>query len=430
MGSLLLASCGNKEATLDTERLNAYFDALDGRYMGTVVINKGGRTVFERSLGYADVEAGVKADASSKYMVGSISKVFTSSMVMMAAEEGLLSLDDNLEKYFPGANIPNAATITLDDLLYHRSGLTDIFEGEGDYLQWYTSLQSREQQLQRIAAEPADTVPGAVQKYCNAGYVLMSYILEDVYGMSYADLLQQKIASPLGLNQTAFADRIEVEKGECRSYAYKGGWDLQPETDPSVPMGAGSVMSTPADLVKFGDALFHGTLGSSVLDSMERIAGSLGRGLFPFVYYDKKGFGHTGGIDGFQSVMCHFDDGDVTLALCSNGSDLNQNDILIVLLSAMYDHEYDIPSFANTTVDASLLEQYAGTYYCEALKMTLNITTDGKTLTGQVVGQTAFPLEAASDTRFECARGGIVIELSDAGLTLLQAGYSFLFVKQ
>lgn len=426
----VLSSCRQPNAPFDTERLDEYFEAISPRYMGSVAISINGETVYTHCSGMSDIDAGTPITGHSRFMIGSISKTFTSVMTFMAIDEGLLSLDDNLAKFYPEAGIMNADKITINDLLYHKSGIHDIFEGTGDYLEWYTSPQTRDRLIHRIADAGADTIPGAVQQYCNSGYVLLSFILEDVIGCSYAELLNNKITGLLGLAETSLSDGIEPEKGECRSYVYNNGWQPDAETDPSVPMGAGAIMSNPADLIRFGNALFNDQLGDSILSRMSRIDGSLGRGLFPFTFYEKNGLGHTGGIDGFQSALCHFNDGDITIAICSNGINFNQNDILIAILDAIHGKEYEIPNLKYISVDSAILESYTGDYFNETLNLGISITTDGKSLTAQATRQSAFSLDATSDSVFECTRAGVVISFKDGNLILNQSGQTFTFVKQ
>ncbi|MDO5442580.1 MAG: serine hydrolase domain-containing protein [Bacteroidia bacterium] len=428
--SVLLAlsvSCRTENSMPGSDRLDEFFDAIGSQYMGSVAVSMGGRTVYTHTSGFADIDAGIPATVDSRYMIGSISKTFTASLVLKAAEEGRLSLDDKLADYFPSEGIPNASGITLDDLLYHRSGLHDIFEDATGYYDWYTTPQSRADLLAKIAAAAPDFEPGASQQYCNAGYVLLTFVLEDVYGRSYAKLLHKKIAGPLGLGNVSLSDGIDPEKGECRSYTYRGGWNLEAETDPSVPLGAGAIMSDAADLLKFADALFHGKLGDSVLRQMKSVDGEFGRGLFPVNLLDKNGSGHNGGIDGFQSAMCHFDDGDVTVVMCSNGNNLNQDEILYTVLQAVYGQEYVIPSFDFINLPPDILETYIGDYHSFGLGMTLHITTDGKVLVAQVDGQSPFCLEADSETWFECPKAGIGISFEDGNLLLHQAGQTFEF---
>lgn len=420
-------SCKTGNTMPGSDKLDEFFDSISNQYMGSVAISKGGKIIYTHSSGYSDIDGGMLAGPNSKYMIGSISKTFTSVLVMKAVEEGRLSLDSKLSEYFPSDGIPNSDDINLDDLMYHRSGLHDIFEDENGYYDWYTIPQSRSGLLARIAAAEPDFAPAASQQYCNAGYVLLTFILEDVYGKSYAQLLKNKIARPLGLGNTSLSDGIDPSDGECRSYTYRAGWDLEAETDPSVPQGAGAVMSTSTDLLKFADGLFHGKLGENVLQQMKSIDGSFGRGLFPVNLLDKNGIGHNGGIDGFQSAMYHFDDGDYTVVLCSNGNNLNQDAILWTVLQAVYGQDYEIPFFHFTNLPAETLESYVGDYQSPALGMTLHITTDGKVLSAQADGQKPFCLEADSEDWFECPKADIGISFEEGILSLHQAGQTFEF---
>ena len=97
-------------------------------------------------------------------------------------------------------------------------------------------------------------------------------------------------------------------------------------------MGAGGIVSTAADLTRFSDALFGGRLlGSQSLDMMKTIIGQFGMGLFQIPFYDRTGYGHTGGIDGFSSVFAFFGDGNISYALTSNGTNFNNNNISIAV---------------------------------------------------------------------------------------------------
>jgi CubicO group peptidase (beta-lactamase class C family) len=112
-------------------------------------------------------------------------------------------------------------------------------------------------------------------------------------------------------------------------------WNAEAETDISIPIGAGGIVSTPTDLTKFSDALFGGKLlKTESLEIMKTIKDQYGIGLFQIPFFDKKGYGHTGGIDGFTSVFIHFSDENISYALISNGTNFNNNDISIAVLSA------------------------------------------------------------------------------------------------
>jgi hypothetical protein len=284
-----------------------------------------------------------------------------------------------------------------------------------------------------IAAAGSDFEPDSKAQYSNSNYVLLSYILEKSFKKTYAELLQTYITKPLGLNNTYFGGKINTANNECRSYTLGETWQVAPETDMSVPLGAGGVVSTPGDLVTFSDALFGGKLlKPESLSLMKTIKDQYGIGLFQFPFYDNKGYGHTGGIDGFSSVFTHFPDGSVSYALTSNGTNFNNNNISIAVLSAVYNKPYDIPEFLSFDVSPEVLDNYVGTYVSEQVPLKITISKNKLALMAQATGQAAFPLEATAKDKFKFEQAGIEMEFNPDENTMLlkQGGTQFTFKKE
>lgn len=426
--SITLVACKQQPTSVNTQKFDAYFNAVQPRFMGSVMISKAGQIIYQRSVGYASIEDSIPATADTRYHIGSISKTFTAVMVLKAVEQGKISLSDHLSKYFPESGIANADVITIDHLLYHRSGIHDVFEGANDYMQWYDKPHTADQLVERIAQASSDFAPGSQFQYCNSGYVLLTFILEKVYGKSYAELLQEQITKPLNLKNTYYP--TEHQATEARSYVFSSDWQSAGETHPSVPQGAGALVSTPADLTVFANALFDGFFGDSLLTQMTQTIDGFGRGMFVVKFYENQGFGHTGGIDGFVSVF--FKVGDVVLTVCSNGISFSIDQMAVALLSIANGRQIDIPDYNYITLDSQRLEAFVGTYTCDALHMDIAITSTGTSLQGQATGQSAFPLDTRTDGVFECTKAGIVILIDDTTgiLTLRQGGGEFKFVKK
>src|SRR5690606_20754163 len=141
----------------------------------------------------------------------------------------------------------------------------------------------------------------------NFNFVLLTYILEDIYGRWYSALVKEYVADPLQLKQIFVGEVLYTSKGEGKSYWYKRGWELASVTYMTVPVGAGAIVSTPADLVVFSDALFSGKLISKKsLEKMMSLKDGFGMGLFTVPFGERTAYGHTGGIDGFGSVFSYF----------------------------------------------------------------------------------------------------------------------------
>nr|HMM18425.1 serine hydrolase domain-containing protein [Petrimonas sp.] len=253
------------------------------------------------------------------------------------------------------------------------------------------------------------------------------------FAKSYADLLQEYIVKPINLTNTYVFGKINPNNNECKSYSFAGTWKVENETDYTIPLGAGAIISTPSDLTKFADALFGGRLlKSESLEIMKTIKDGYGIGLFPIPFYESIGFGHTGGIDGFSSVYSHFTDDKISYALTSNGTNFNNNDISIAVLSAVYDKPYEIPVFTTYNLTPEELDGYLGVYASKQIALKITITKDGNTLIAQATGQSAFPLEATEKDKFKFDRAGVVLEFSptDNTMILKQGGGQFTFTRE
>lgn len=433
---LCLLAGGVANAQLSTgekTKLDSFFNVLDqnNKFMGSVAMSQDGKVIYEKSVGFADVARADKAHAYTKYRIGSISKTFTAVLVMKAVEEKKLGLRNALSIYFP--EIQNAQRINISDLLYHRSGIGN-FTDSPDYMQWHGQAQTQKQLLQHIVAAGSEFEPDSKASYSNSNYVLLSIILERIYEKPFAKLLEEKIVRPLGLQNTYFGGKIDHSKNEAYSYSWEGGkWALEAETDMSVPLGAGAVVSTPTDLTKFATALFEGKLLSKAsLEQMETTKEQYGMGLFKVPYYEKWGYGHTGGIDGFSSMLTYMPQEKLACALVSNGSDYSNNDIVLAMLSSFYQKPYDVPSFKIVKLDEKQLEAYLGTYASEQIPLKLTITKENGQLVAQATGQSSFPLDAVGNDvfRFDKANIEISFEVKSKQMRLKQSGVDFLFTKE
>lgn len=416
----------------DQTKLDDYFNALETneKFMGSVAISQDGKIIYLKSIGYSDFESKVKAAEDTKYRIGSISKTFTSILVLKAVEEKKLYLNQTIDKYYP--TIKNADKITIKHLLNHHSGIHN-FTNDEDYLTWNTHPKSEKEMVAIITKAGSDFEPGSKSEYSNSNFVLLTFILEKSFKKSFAELLKEHITQPIGLASTYLGGGINTKNKESKSYRYIDTWKAESETDISIPLGAGGIVSTPSDLVKFSDALFGGKfLKKESLEIMKSISGQYGIGLFQIPFYDKIGYGHTGGIDGFSAVFSHFSDGNISYALTSNGTNFNNNNISIAVLSAVYNRPYKIPDFSTYDVSIEDLDKYLGVYSSAQFPLKITITKGNKTLIAQATGQPSFPLEATNKDKFKFEQAGLVLEFNptEKSMTLKQSGGQFEFKKE
>jgi CubicO group peptidase (beta-lactamase class C family) len=432
VGWILLQVQVGLSQRIDREKLDQYFSLLEknNKFMGSIAIAQHDTLIYTRSTGYADVEQGIKAHQGSKYRIGSISKTFTSVMVLKALENNKIQLTQSLETYFP--TIPNASAITIRHLLQHRSGIHN-FTDDPDFLNWNTQPKSKQEMIAIIAKGGSDFAPGTKASYSNSNYVLLTYILERLYQKPYASLLEEQIVKPLQLRDTYLGGKIQTQKQECKSYLYQGAWKLESETDMSIPAGAGGIVSTASDLVKFSHALFNGKLlQPASLELMKTLQDNFGLGLIQIPFYERKAFGHTGGIDGFSSVFTYFSDGSISYAMVSNGVNYNTNLISIAVMSAVFNKPYQLPTFTTYVVTAEDLAQYPGSYASKQMPLKITIKQSNGALVAQASGQAPFPLEPVQRHRFRFEQAGVVIEFnpSEKSFILKQGGAQYTFTKE
>lgn len=428
--TMTTTSCSAQD--LDKGKLDAYFDSLDARqkFMGSVAIVKDGKIIYERATGYADVANGVRSNTGTKFRIGSITKTFTATLVLKAVEEKKLTLEHPISKWFP--EIKHADKIAVKQLLNHSSGIHS-FTDDSDYLTYHTQPQSGAALLERIIKGGSDFEPGSKSAYSNSNYVLLTFILEKVFGSPYPAILEKYITAPLSLKNTSVGKKIAVQNNEALSYKYAGNWTPESETDMSLPLGAGAIISTPADILLFADALFNGKLlTKEYVELMKTMHNGFGLGLLTFPFYEKKSYGHTGGIDGFRSIFGYIETDNTGIAHVANGVNFNTNDISIALLSAATGKEFELPKFSDYAVTKEELQQYTGVYASEAIPLKITISVQNGRLTGQATGQSAFPLEATEKDTFKFDGSGLqlIFNPGEETMILKQGGRTFLFKKE
>ncbi len=416
----------------DKAKLDEYFNVLEknNKFMGSVAVSKNGTLLYQRSVGLSDVEGNKRANEQSTYRIGSISKTFTAVLVMRAVEQQLIQLDQTIEGFFP--TIKNANKITIRHLLSHRSGIHN-FTDDKDFLTWNTQPQSEKAMMERLSQLGSDFQPDYKFSYSNSNYVLLTFLLEKVMKDKYPSLLKKFILQPIGLKNTFYGGKINVSKNESKSYTYRDGWKAESETDMSIPLGAGAIVSNPADIILFSEALFNGKIiQPESLVIMTNMKDNYGLGLFVIPFYDKKGYGHTGGIDGFNAVFSYFPEDKVAYALTSNGTNFINNKISIALLSAVFGRPFDIPVFKIFELSIQELDLYVGTYSTPNFPLKITISREGNSLMAQATGQPAFPLSPIAQHKFQYEQAGVSMEFDPEKKTLQmkQAGRTINFTKE
>jgi CubicO group peptidase (beta-lactamase class C family) len=391
--------------TLDKAKLDLFFDRLaeKNKAMGSLVLAKDGQVLYARSIGYSQINGAEKQPltAASGFRIGSVTKMFTATMIFQLIDKKKLHLSDTLGKFFP--QIPNAGKITIEHILAHRSGIPGIADGSGKSKQ-----RTQSEVLDIIINRTPDFEPGTKYAYSNSGYIILGYIIEKVTGKSYQEALEEMISTNAGLKDTYLGTGFtDAGKHESFSYGYFGAWKQMPATHLSTPAGAGAMISTPADLARFIRALFDLKLVSKQ-SLLQMKQDSLG--MVPFTYNGHTSYGHTGGIDNFGAWLVYQPEEKLAMAYTSNAKVYPVGKIVDGVFDIYANKPFEVPTFEAVKVRQEVLDKYVGVYGIPGAPIKLRFTREGDTLFIQLPGESPFPLEAAAENEFKIEGAGMIFE--------------------
>jgi len=305
-----------------------------------VAIVKDGQIVYAKGHGLANVEHQVPVKPETIFQSGSVGKQFTAAAVMLLVEDGKLSLDDKISKYFANAPAP-WQNITVRHLLTHTAGTTDYTD---DFNFWrdYT-----EDELLKIAAAiPLAFQPGERWSYSNLGYVLLGILIGKVSGKFYGDFLQERIFKPLGMTTARIIGEADIVPNRSAGYRLvRGELKHQEWVAPKLNTTAdGSLYLTLYDMAKWDAALYGEKLlkQASLAQSWTPVKLNNGK-TYPY------GFGwmlhaaqgqrlieHGGSWQGFKSHILRYVDDKVTVIVLANLAQTNP-ERLAHGVAALYD---------------------------------------------------------------------------------------------
>ncbi|MGH7459750.1 MAG: serine hydrolase domain-containing protein, partial [Longimicrobiales bacterium] len=218
-----------------------------GAPSASLAIVRGGAMVYERAYGSGRIQPNTPATPAMRYAIGSVSKQFTATALLLLAEDGKLSLQDKVAKWFP--QLTRAGDINLLQLLSMTSGYQDYWPQ--DYV--FTAMQlpvTAQAIMQRWAAKPLDFDPGTRWQYSNTNYVIAAAIAERVAGMPFMDFLRQRIFTPLKMTSVADIDAAPLGAGDAAPLLRNALGPLRPAPKEGTGwlFGAGQLAMTAHDL--------------------------------------------------------------------------------------------------------------------------------------------------------------------------------------
>ncbi|MFF4172283.1 serine hydrolase domain-containing protein [Streptomyces sp. NPDC001744] len=293
--------------------------------------------VRTRTVGVRDRVTGAPMDVRSRFRIGSVSKTFSTVVLLQLVQEGRLTLDSPVNTYLPGL-LPDDR-ITVRHLLTHRSGLADYTDRMfADTVPGFESVRNRVFSFQELVdlslALPRTTEPGVSYKYSNANFVVVGMLIEKLTSRPVADAYQRRVFEPLGLRDTSYVHpETRIEGRHVRGYLHPdaAGDPLVDSTEQTVSwaQSAGAVISSPADLNTFTGALMRGRLLSpAMMEEMTTVTPTdatntrfYGLGLRRYdLSCGVRVYGHTGTVQGFYTYAFSTRDGRRSLSAMANAS--------------------------------------------------------------------------------------------------------------
>lgn len=301
-------------------------DAADGKFSGTVLVAKDGRTVFAGAYGLADREHGVANTMDTEFRIASMNKMFTAVAVLQLVQAGRIRLDAPLGTYltdYPNKDV--AGKVTIHQLLTHTGGTGDIFGPE--YSAHRQELRNVSDYLKLFGTRGLEFEPGSRFDYSNYGYILLGAVIEKVSGMNYYDYVAQHVFAPAGMTSTASFPEDMVVARLAVGYMHDSVTRaLVPNTQtlPYRGTSAGGGYSTVGDLVRFGKALLEHKLLDAEHTSL-LTTGKIDLGSVKYAYgFEEESvnglriIGHSGGAPGMNGDIAIDPQSGYVIAALSN----------------------------------------------------------------------------------------------------------------
>jgi CubicO group peptidase (beta-lactamase class C family) len=285
-------------------------------------IIRNGKTIKTAAYGLANVELNVPVKPETVFEIGSVTKQFTAAGILMLAQEGKLSVDDKISKYLK--DTPGTwANVTIRHLLTHTSGIKS-YTGLDGFQVWRHLNQ--EQFIKAIGKEPMEFQPGDSWKYCNTGFNLLGYIIENVSGKNYWDFMAERVFNPLGMQATTKRQFALIIPNRASGYEQTNHVWLNRGTDLTEVFSAGAIASTVGDLAKWNGSLDSDRLLTPASKAQMWTPVKLndgktrkyGFGWNVDTLEGHKNIGHGGSTSGFSASIQRFPDDHLAVIILTN----------------------------------------------------------------------------------------------------------------
>lgn len=321
-------------------------------FSGTVLVSEHDQVIFKKGYGLAVREWNVPNTPDVKFRIGSITKQFTSMLIMQQVAKGTIKLDGHLSDYLPYYRKDTGSKVTISQLLSHTSGIPSYTDAPSFFADVSRNPYGVDEFVKKYCSGDLQFEPGSKFHYDNSGYFLLGAILEHVTGKAYEALLQENIFGPLGMKDSGYDHFAELLPKRASGYQQDlGGVENAPYLDMSLPYAAGSLYSTVEDLYKWDQALYTDKLISNDLKqklftpNLEHYGYGWDIRTIPA---DEPGAGqtaisHGGGINGFNTLETRLTGDHDLIVIFNNTPGANLGDMAKGIRAILYGKEPAAP---------------------------------------------------------------------------------------
>jgi CubicO group peptidase (beta-lactamase class C family) len=342
---LATAQSPDKAAKID-QLARQYADCCE--FTGTVLVSEHDKVIFKSGYGYADREWNIPNAPDVKFRIGSITKQFTSMLIIQQVAKGTIKLDGHISDYLPYYRKDTGSRVTITQLLDHTSGIPSYTDDPKFFPEVSRNFYAVDDFVTKFCSGDLQFEPGSKFHYDNSGYFLLGAILEHVTGKKYEVLLQENILTPVGMHDTGYDHWSTIIPKRASGYSQTlDGIVNAAYLDMSLPYAAGSLYSTVEDLFKWDQALYTDKLLPADL-KQKLFTPNLEQYGFGWVIRtvpkDQPGAGktvitHAGGINGFNTDEVRIIDDHDLIVIFSNTPGASLNDFAKGILAILCGQE-------------------------------------------------------------------------------------------
>jgi len=314
-----------------------------GLFNGSVLVAEKGKVILKKGYGLANMEWNIPNTADTRFRLGSITKQFTSMVIMQLVELGRIRLDAPMSTYLPDYRKDTGNKVTIHQLLNHTSGIPSYTGIPGFFANDSRDPYTADDFIRKYCSKDLEFAPGSKFKYNNSGYFILGAVIEHVTGKPYATVLRENIFEPLGMKASGYdLHRPLIHK---RAGGYEMGPDgyvNAPYLDMTIPYAAGSLYSTVEDLYTWDRALYTDKLLSPKMKAklftpyMKGYGYGWGMGTRKIGGREVHTIGHGGGINGFNTLITRYVDDQHLVVLLNNTGGTKLGEMTAQIANVLY----------------------------------------------------------------------------------------------